>query len=74
VYAAERPPLSLPDGDSTSLTARGWQGPVGASSSVADRQRIRLSAAHAFRFYLVWLTTLPPGMQSASISELTLFR
>ena len=27
-----------------------------------------------FRYYLIWLSTLPPGMQRATISDLTLFR
>jgi hypothetical protein len=40
---------------------------------VSARQRIRLSAQRPFRYYLIWLATLPPGMQSAQISELTLF-
>ena len=28
----------------------------------------------AHRYYLLWLTTLPPGRQSATIADVTLFR
>jgi hypothetical protein len=42
---------------------------------VHNRQRIRFSsAATPYRYYLIWLTTLPPGQESASISDLTLFK
>ncbi len=34
IYAADRIALELPYGDSTPLSARGWQGPVGASADV----------------------------------------
>jgi eukaryotic-like serine/threonine-protein kinase len=73
LYGGDNVDLALPYGDSTPLSARGWQGPIGASSSVAARQRISLSAQRPFRYYLVWLVTLPRGAQSAQISELTLF-
>jgi hypothetical protein len=29
---------------------------------------------HPARYFLVWMTTLPPGKQSATIADLTLFR
>jgi hypothetical protein len=29
---------------------------------------------HRARYFLVWMTTLPPGKQSATIADLTLFR
>jgi serine/threonine-protein kinase len=75
VYVADHIDLSLPYGDSTPLAARGWQGPVGSSSSVQDGQHIALAlGGRAHRFYLLWLTTLPPGSQSASIAGLTLFK
>jgi serine/threonine-protein kinase len=76
VYVASRIDLSLPYGDSTPLTARGWRGPVGADHDVRDSAHISLAALDGarYRYYLVWITTLPPGMQFASISEITLFR
>jgi eukaryotic-like serine/threonine-protein kinase len=74
IYAANQEPPSLPYGDQATLSARGWQGPVGQSAAVTNGQRIALSVPHPFRYYLVWLTTLPPNMQSAQINELTLLQ
>jgi serine/threonine-protein kinase len=74
VYAANSVQLEFSYGNSTPLTARGWQGPIGSSAAVAKGERIPLADPRRFRYYLVWLTTLPPGMQSASINELTLFK
>jgi hypothetical protein len=75
IYGARSINLSYPYGDSTPLTARGWHGPLASASDVRNRQRISLSsAATPYRYYLIWLTTLPPGQQSASISEATLFK
>jgi eukaryotic-like serine/threonine-protein kinase len=75
LYVADRIDLELPYGDSAPLTARGWQGPVGSSSYVHDGERIQLKLdGHPHRYYLLWMTSLPPRMQSATIAELTLFR
>jgi eukaryotic-like serine/threonine-protein kinase len=75
VYVADRIALELSYGNSTPLSARGWQGPVGASTDVHDGERIPLAlSGHPHRYYLVWLTTLPPGAQSATLNELTLFK
>jgi serine/threonine-protein kinase len=75
IYASNRFDDSLPYGDATTLAARGWQGPLGADASVHSRDRIPLdTSGRRLRYYLVWLTTLPPGQELASISEVTLFR
>jgi len=75
VYVANQIELSLPYGSPTPLAARGWQGPVGQSAFVHDRERIQLNpGAQRFRYYLLWITTLPPNMESAAITELTLFK
>jgi hypothetical protein len=75
IYAAQRIDLSLPYGSSTPLGARGWVGPVGASATVRNGERIPLRLqGRRYRYYLVWLTTLPPGGQSATIADVTLFR
>jgi hypothetical protein len=48
---------------------------VGQSGSVRSGGRIQLGlAGRPFRFYLIWITTLPQNKDSASIGELTLFR
>jgi len=75
IYVANKLNLSLPYGDSTTLSARGWQGPVGASSYVHGNERIPLTLAGvSYRYYLVWMTTLPPNSQSTTISGITLFK
>jgi serine/threonine-protein kinase len=74
VYVANHIDLSLPYGDSTPLTARGWHGPVGEDPDVLGGARIQLALGGArYRYYLLWITKLPPGMELASIAELTLF-
>jgi eukaryotic-like serine/threonine-protein kinase len=74
IYVANQIDLSLPYGNSTPLTARGWRGPVGEQPSVRDGAHIPITlGGKRYRYYLVWITKLPPGKQSASISELTLF-
>jgi eukaryotic-like serine/threonine-protein kinase len=75
IYAADHVDLELPYGSSAPLSARGWSGPVGSSTHVGGDDRIALALHHhAYRYFLVWLTTLPPGMESATLQELTLFR
>jgi serine/threonine-protein kinase len=75
IYAARQVDLSLPYGSSTSLSARGWQGPVGESAHVRSGERIALhTQGHRYRYYLVWMTALPPAHQSATIADVTLFR
>jgi eukaryotic-like serine/threonine-protein kinase len=75
VYVADHIELGLPYGNSTPLTARGWKGPAGTSTDVRSGERIPLTlSGHPHRYYLVWLTTLPPSMESATLSELTLFK
>jgi serine/threonine-protein kinase len=74
VFVANHIDLSLPYGDSTPLTARGWHGPVGEDPDVRAAAHIQLALGGArYRYYLLWITKLPPGMELASIAELTLF-
>jgi serine/threonine-protein kinase len=75
VYAANHINLEYRYGDSTPLNSRGWQGPFAQDSYVRSGTKLQLSDARTrYRYYLVWLTTLPAHMNSASISELTLFK
>ncbi len=74
-YVSDHIDLAIPYGSSESLSARGWIGPVGSSQSVSNGQKIALHPPPgAHRYYLMWLTTLPPGHQSATIADVTLFR
>jgi serine/threonine-protein kinase len=74
VYVADHVEEELHYGSSTPLSGRGWQGPVGASPSVQSGQHIAISVPRAYRYYLIWLTSLPPHSQSATLSEVTLFK
>jgi serine/threonine protein kinase len=75
IYVANHIDLSLPYGDSTPLSARGWRGPVGSDPDVRGSAHISLALDGArYRYYLVWITKLPPGMEFASLAEITLFR
>ncbi len=57
IYAANHIELALPYGDPTPLSARGWSGPVGASSYVRSDERVPLSlGGRRYRYYLVWIT------------------
>ena len=54
------------------LSSRGWV-EVGSASSVSGNQRVKLDTARqAFRYYLLWITSLPPGQNRASVAEFTL--
>ena len=75
IYVANRIDEQQQYGSSEPLSARGWHGPVGASPHVRSSERIQLALSGTrYRYYLVWLTTLPPGGQSATIAGVTLFR
>jgi len=75
LYVADHINLSLPFGSSSALGTRGWQGPVGSSSAVRSGERIAMHLhGRSYRYYLVWMTTLPPHAQSATIADLTLFK
>jgi eukaryotic-like serine/threonine-protein kinase len=75
IYVANQIEESLPYGNSTPLTARGWHGPVGEDSDVRNGAHISIALGGArYRYYLVWITKLPPGQESASLAEVTLFR
>jgi len=74
IYVADRF-TDLPYGNSRHLGERGWQGPVGSAAHVRGKQRIALNLlGQRYRYYLVWLTTLPPKSEFAEISDLALYR
>ena len=75
VYAANQINLNYSFGDTTPLTSRGWVGPVGSDPAVRNHAQIALNTGgKPYRYYLLWLTTLPPNNNMASIAELTLFK
>jgi hypothetical protein len=41
---------------------------------VHHRQPIDLPAQAPYRFYLVWIVSLPPGQQSVSLNEISLYK
>jgi hypothetical protein len=52
----------------------GWQR-LGDIPSAKTSQRVDLdTAGNRFRYYLVWITKLPPGANKVEISEIRLFR
>ncbi len=68
IYATNKAP------NSSSFGASGWVA-VGSAKSVAKRQKIMLSRGTTrYRYYLVWITSLPPNRQSVSLNEVTLYR
>ena len=52
----------------------GWQ-KLGDIQSAKASQRVDLdTAGNRFRYYLVWITELPPGADQVQISEIRLFK
>jgi hypothetical protein len=65
IYGARR---SLP----TELPSEGWV-KLADVSDAGRRERIGLPGDEALRYYLVWITKLPEGDDSAELSEIVLF-
>jgi len=78
VWAGNSPvdPGTTPTSPATgSLGALGWVRVDTGEQTVAAKQQINLdTGGRSFRFYLAWITKLPPGKQSAAINELTLYK
>jgi serine/threonine-protein kinase len=63
----------LPMPDPTSLSARDWT-QISDSQTVQNNTRFILDTdGERYRYYLLWITALPPNSESASVAELTLF-
>jgi eukaryotic-like serine/threonine-protein kinase len=75
VYASNAFNESLPYGNSTPITQRGWT-QVAPARSIGANTKITLNdpAAVAYRYYLIWIVALPPGSENAEISEVALFK
>ena len=53
--------------------AGGWA-PVGAAANVHSKQDITLSGAGVrYRYFLVWITKLPPARDNVSVNEIALY-
>jgi serine/threonine-protein kinase len=53
----------------------GWGTRIGVIPSAKASQRVDLdTAGNRFRYYLVWITKLPPGADHVQISEIRLFK
>ncbi len=65
--AADRVPAAWPD--------PAWR-PLSPVQQI-DREKVRVTldpAGRRFRYYLIWITALPPGKQDATISEVYLYK
>jgi serine/threonine protein kinase len=68
IYATNRTPSP------TNFGASGWVA-VGSAGSVSGRQSITLtSGTTRYRYFLVWITKLPPNSESVSLNEVSLYR
>jgi serine/threonine protein kinase len=75
IYASNDFHQSLPYGNTTSLTQRGWMQlapvrTVGATTTIP----LSNTTDSLYRYYLIWIVRLPASSEVAEISEATLFR
>jgi eukaryotic-like serine/threonine-protein kinase len=74
VYAANAFNSSLPYGAPQSLSERGWV-QLAPPRAISAQTTIPLDTDGArLRYYLLWITHLPPGSETAAISGITLFK
>ncbi|HEV2998616.1 MAG TPA: hypothetical protein VGX16_05870, partial [Solirubrobacteraceae bacterium] len=74
IYAADAFDQSLPYGNPESLLQRGWKLLVPPRPIAAHTTLALPSPPTSYRYYLLWITALPPSASSAEIAEITLFR
>jgi eukaryotic-like serine/threonine-protein kinase len=73
IYASAGSP-TVSANSTTSLAARGWTA-LAPARSIGERATIAIdSSGLVYRYYLVWITKLPPARETAEISEITLFK
>jgi serine/threonine protein kinase len=64
---------SSPDGGAKALAALGWT-QLAPARTIGPRTTISINSARlVYLYYLVWITKLPAGSETAQISEITLF-
>jgi serine/threonine-protein kinase len=72
IRARTTPPTT--SGQDAGANSNGWT-LLATIGSVRHRQDISLSTGgRRYRYYLVWITKLPPGRQSVDLNEVGLFR
>ena len=75
VYVANSINLNYPFGSSVPLRGARLEGTGRLDPPPDSGERIPIDLDGAcYRYYLLWITALPPGHQSAAISEVSLFR
>ncbi len=74
IYASSGFSEGLPYGETTPLTERGWK-QVAPAETIGANTTIRLSnpSGVRYRYYLIWIESLPPSSETAEIEEATLF-
>jgi tRNA A-37 threonylcarbamoyl transferase component Bud32 len=74
VYASNHFDGALPFGSPESLSERGWT-QLALPQTIAAQSTIHFATGGIrYRYYLVWITRLPSGSETAAISEMTLFK
>ncbi len=74
VYASNNFEGGLPFGSPQSLAERGWT-QIAAAQPVGSQSTIHLDTGGVrYRYYLLWIMRLPPGGETAAVSEITLFQ
>ncbi len=70
VWARNTPPQP----NSTDFNQPGGWVQLASHPDVHHRQDIGLPGAAPYRYYLVWIVSLPPGLQSVSLNEISLYK
>ncbi|HTA14248.1 MAG TPA: protein kinase [Solirubrobacteraceae bacterium] len=73
VYASAKPAPDSAGGQEESLRSLGWA-QLAPARTIGKRTTIAIGAPAVYRYYLIWITKLPPGRETAEISEITLFK
>ncbi|HEX3392656.1 MAG TPA: protein kinase [Solirubrobacteraceae bacterium] len=74
IYASSHPQPASAGASAGGIAALGWT-QLATARTIDTHTTIAInSAGTVYRYYLIWITHLPPGLQTAEISEATLFR
>jgi eukaryotic-like serine/threonine-protein kinase len=74
IYASSHPQPASAGGGGAGLASLGWTR-LADPHTIYTRTTVPInSSGTVYRYYLVWITRLPPAQQTAQLSEATLFR